>query len=408
MSDYFSGRMIFDHLPKTAGTAITTWLEETFGKGTVTPISTLSGPHLDFISKFGGLYPIISGHLIFLYGDDLDPRWKYVTVLREPIDRCLSWLYYLEKDVERNSNTSDQIDGAKAFLESNGIESNPALLDGITNFYVRHFSAINNTAVLNGEVALSAAISNICRYDIVGFYDNLGSFLSDVGELIGISKRLKLLEINKTTSRKRIEEINPLLYARLVELNSLDIEFYNKIHKIKRQKRSWKIGKSLSNIFKAYREFQKFEQTQIGKDLTNRFIDSDIVSDVKGHIVLLESIDTLHPLQFVSIKIEIINQSLQKWGGNIFYPVNASYHWLNTDGNVVVAEGERTSVVSYPGSCSPLTVNVIAPPFSGDFILILTLVQECQFWFEDKGKEFSPAKINVVVAENDIISGDIT
>jgi hypothetical protein len=41
--------------------------------------------------------------------------------------------------------------------------------------------------------------------------------------------------------------------------------------------------------------------------------------------------------------------------------------------------------------------NVVAPLILGSYILILTLVQEGHFLFENKGSEFLPAKVKVVV-----------
>ena len=59
----FDGRIIFDHLPKAAGTAVNAWLVKVLGSGCVTP--NLIGKHQDLICRYGGEYSVISGHVNF-------------------------------------------------------------------------------------------------------------------------------------------------------------------------------------------------------------------------------------------------------------------------------------------------------------------------------------------------------
>ena len=96
-SHIFAGRVIFDHLPKTAGQAINSWLTKELGSGCVTP--NLIGDHQNLIKRYGGEYSVISAHIHFL-GDGLDPRYHYITNLREPLDRALSWLFFVYKNHE--------------------------------------------------------------------------------------------------------------------------------------------------------------------------------------------------------------------------------------------------------------------------------------------------------------------
>lgn len=77
--------------------------------------------------------------------------------------------------------------------------------------------------------------------------------------------------------------------------------------------------------------------------------------------------------------------------------MNLCYHWLDANGHMVVEDGQKTSLFSYPGTRIPLVANVVAPLILGSYILILTLVQEGHFLFENKGSEFLPAKVKVVV-----------
>jgi len=56
----FNGRVIFDHLPKTGGSATRVWLVSALGPASV--MSVLGGDHRTLIRRFGGEYPIIAAH----------------------------------------------------------------------------------------------------------------------------------------------------------------------------------------------------------------------------------------------------------------------------------------------------------------------------------------------------------
>lgn len=113
----FSGRVIFDHLPKTAGTSVNRWLIEALGDGNVSDIVT--GLHRSALHRYGGQYCLITGHLDFINAEGLDPRWQYTTILRDPIDRALSWLYYVTKHYSADT-LPGTYQACKQFIESDG------------------------------------------------------------------------------------------------------------------------------------------------------------------------------------------------------------------------------------------------------------------------------------------------
>ena len=96
----FPGRVVFDHLPKTAGQAVNAWLRSSLGAACVT--TTLAGDHRELITRYGGEYSLISAHVTFS-GEGLDPRYQYVTCLREPIDRAISWLFFVLNNHDTNT-----------------------------------------------------------------------------------------------------------------------------------------------------------------------------------------------------------------------------------------------------------------------------------------------------------------
>ncbi|HEV3362802.1 MAG TPA: FkbM family methyltransferase [Acidimicrobiia bacterium] len=68
-----------------------------------------------------------------------------------------------------------------------------------------------------------------------------------------------------------------------------------------------------------------------------------------------------------------------------YHPVHLSYRWFDTEGNVVVAEGHRTTLPEplAPGTSVRVEATVEMPPLPGDYELCLTMVQEHFAWLDD-------------------------
>jgi len=218
----FSGRIIFDHMQKTAGQAVNAWLAKNLGNGCVTP--NLNGEHRYLIRRYGGEYSVISGHVHF-EGNGLDPRYHYITCFRDPLDRAISWLYFVIKNHE-STQLSGIWEGVERFISTDGEELEPKLSGYISNPYVEHFSKVISTAQRSGEQKLADALFAVEQYDVFGFYEELPVFLADVAALIGLPTPDNIERVNVTRSRPAIEQITPLLRKHLEELNALDLEFY--------------------------------------------------------------------------------------------------------------------------------------------------------------------------------------
>jgi hypothetical protein len=218
----YPGRIIFDHMPKTAGQAVNAWLMKELGSGCVT--ENLIGEHRDLIRSYGGSHSVISGHVHFL-DPGLDPRYRYMTCLREPLDRALSWLFFVIKN-HKQEQLPELWEAVHRFI---GIDDEklPSILKGhVNNPYVEHFSRILNTVSPSDEKKLSNALAAIELYDVWGLYEEMPAFLADASALIGIASPAAIERVNVTLSRPTVEHATPSLLNRLKDLNSLDIEFY--------------------------------------------------------------------------------------------------------------------------------------------------------------------------------------
>ncbi|MDR5671385.1 sulfotransferase family 2 domain-containing protein, partial [Burkholderia cenocepacia] len=83
---------------------------------------------------------------------------------------------------------------------------------------------------------LACAIAAISRYEVVGLYEHMSEFMLNVARLIGIEPLERLSKVNVTSQRPKATEISPTLRERLVELNRLDLEFYNQLSEFRQQR----------------------------------------------------------------------------------------------------------------------------------------------------------------------------
>jgi hypothetical protein len=218
----FDGRLIFDHLPKTAGQAINAWLVERLGSGCVT--GNLNGVHRALIRKYGGQYSVISGHITYR-GCGLDPRYRYITLLRDPVDRAISWLFFIVKNHERQQ-AGKLWPAADRFLRSEGDDLGNVLAASLVNPYTKHFSEVSRLGELSDETRLELALGAIAQYDITGFYEQMPQFLSSVAMFIGVDAPPRIERVNTTLARPSVERISTKLRDRLKELVALDLEIY--------------------------------------------------------------------------------------------------------------------------------------------------------------------------------------
>jgi hypothetical protein len=220
---------MFDHLPKTAGQAVNSWLSSTLGNGCVT--DNLIGKHRELISSYGGTFSVISGHILFDPEEGLDPRYQYVTLVREPVDRVISWLYFVTKN-----HTQDQLGSlfisCLEFLDSEGSMLSEELIPAISNLYVNHFSNIISTSEAEEEVRLNNALSALKMYDVIGTYEDISRFTNDLGAFIGVPAPEKLEQVNATAWRPATAEVSPNLRDRIAKLNHLDLQFYSEVKKL--------------------------------------------------------------------------------------------------------------------------------------------------------------------------------
>lgn len=218
----FPGRVIFDHLHKTAGMAVSAWLPSELGFGCVK--ANIMGKHQELIRRFGGEYSVIAAHVGF-YGEGFDLCYNYVTCFRHPVDRAISGIFYNLT----NYGDQDIIEaraGIRTFLQSEGDQSGEYVL---SNGMTEHLCSIHGVFPADPDERLEHALSVVDEYTLWGFYERLPEFIGDFAAFLEVPAPPQIDPANTTLRRPKVADIQPKLRARTEEMNALDIALYERL-----------------------------------------------------------------------------------------------------------------------------------------------------------------------------------
>ena len=87
------------------------------------------------------------------------------------------------------------------------------------------------------------------------------------------------------------------------------------------------------------------------------------------------------------IRVTVENESNRNWQSLPPPGIALSYHWLGTQGKILVWDGIRTGfpVEVRPGQKKAMFLAVQPPSEPGRYVLQVTLVEDGVAWFENKG-----------------------
>ncbi len=98
------------------------------------------------------------------------------------------------------------------------------------------------------------------------------------------------------------------------------------------------------------------------------------------------------------LRVRVCNTGAAAWPNGGAHPINLSYHWFDTRGQVVEFEGIRAVLPAplEPGALAEVELWVEPPPRAGEYRLALDMVEEGIGWFSLQGA--APLTIPLVVA----------
>jgi hypothetical protein len=225
-------KIVHIHIPKCGGTSFNLTLNNEFGSSISNCSHGISRDVNNLITKFTNFnnsinvdyydnVKLIHGHVLPIRYYKLYERgWRFITWLREPIQRLISDYYHIKRN---KNNFINEINGhieilpekkgtfgEKILLEKMTLDD--FLLDGMTkNYYQRFFYNFPPE-----------------NYFFIGIVENYQSDLKYLSYLLGINLNMNNENINPN-KKDNLYKIDPDLMKKIKEFHSEDYDLYYKM-----------------------------------------------------------------------------------------------------------------------------------------------------------------------------------
>jgi len=215
-------RIIFQHIPKTAGTSLANVILSQF-KEDHKFVCGRDGVLNNFISldqNRKNQIKLLIGHVDFGIHKYFDDESLYITFLRDPVKRVVSHYYFIKSHKQHRYHKHANQMRISEFITS-GIRPR------MNNCMTRMISGISPRYHCCNEEMLYQAINNIsAHYAFYGFYDMLDQSVDHLVKVMNWEK-VELSVTNATPNKPSIDKISDKITDLIIEYNQLDIKLYN-------------------------------------------------------------------------------------------------------------------------------------------------------------------------------------
>jgi hypothetical protein len=222
------------HIPRTAGTAVRGAFARALGGNRI----HLAGPHAKFGEVDHNLYDVFSGH--FGYNRATQIEGDLVTVLRDPVDRLLSYYYTLRRFYAAQSEVSHRTKLAHTYKLCDFVHlcDDPHLIEDLFNTITWQIAfgstqqermELKSSGHFSDDTLIHMAMDNLTRFRLVGFQGNIDLFVQKIAKLYAID--FTVVHENVTAERPGAAEIDVRTIRKIHEWLYLDLEFYRRAQK---------------------------------------------------------------------------------------------------------------------------------------------------------------------------------
>ncbi len=226
-------KIIFLHIPKTAGTTLTTIIKRNYRENEIVQLYQPQTFHAELTAALqNDEKKMLFGH--FPFHPDIATSQAYVfAFMRDPIARTVSNYFHLKSS--KNPEHKKWLQNVPTFLDF--LQQKQAF-----NWQARHLSGFKGITPFKSDLSasLEMATSNLLRLNFVGLTENFSDSLLCIGQDLGW---IKLNHFNKNVHYRGDEakELAMKYYDEIAEQNQLDLALY-KIAKQRFEERKAKIS----------------------------------------------------------------------------------------------------------------------------------------------------------------------
>jgi hypothetical protein len=232
-------RFFFVHVQKTAGTTLNKRMQRHFGRSAVYPdrnvdgeivASVISVQHL--LARWrtrGEQIRVVTGHFPLCTTELLDGEFTTLTLLREPVERTLSYLRHHRRMTKHDSDKP---------LEE--IYADPFRFHGLVHNHMVKMFSLTPSEMMDGVLTrvdfsrdrLERAKDRLATVDVVGLQERFDEFCEELTGRFGWRLGEPI-----HTNRTATTETSDAFHSRIAEDNAMDIELYEFARRLCEQRR---------------------------------------------------------------------------------------------------------------------------------------------------------------------------
>jgi hypothetical protein len=221
---------IFNHIPKTGGTTMYRIIERLIGSDRLSPHFSINEDMQYDPSTFNfDKYSVIFGHMGAVWNEVLGPRRKWMTILRDPVDRVVSQYYYW-RNCNPESSHLTYIHAAQTHPLAEFVRlREEKILQGNENGQTWQLAddfRVRYRSVPPRDVLDIAKRNLVEQFVFIGIFEDYTGSVERLCRLFGTPLNGSIPTENRTPGRSSLQEIAPGVIDAIRELNSMDQELY--------------------------------------------------------------------------------------------------------------------------------------------------------------------------------------
>ncbi|MEB3349166.1 MAG: hypothetical protein VKO00_03985 [Cyanobacteriota bacterium] len=243
-SGHAEGRpLVFMHIPKTAGTSVSSLLQQWFREDEIMPPLVCqswqcSHPALALAAKKYKLFGIGKHY----DGDDILSTMRLIRAnglhpfllacLREPRERLISQYFHWRRSLASDLEHTTQL-ARMAYQQARDLSlaqflkcDNPFTISHFRNYQVRLFAGSRSSWMLDDEQMLDLALENASHFDLLGKTENLKDLLLTLSEAYGFYYGGEDILLNRAPSNQQTG-LNDESEEMVEAFTSIDQRFWN-------------------------------------------------------------------------------------------------------------------------------------------------------------------------------------